>query len=77
MFLSTLSVRICAPVITATTKYQLMKRMIMRVMTVLMNTVTNLILNTEPFPFLNLMLYFLCMIYGNDIFLFFLEFHVF
>ena len=77
MLLSTLSVRIYAPVITATTKYQLMKRMIMRAMTVLMNTVTNLILNTEPFPFLNLMLCFLCMIYGNDIFLFFLEFHVF
>ena len=48
---TTLSVRISAPVITATTKRQLMKRMMMRVMTFLMNTVTNLILNTEPFPF--------------------------
>ena len=47
----TLSVRICAPVITVTRKHQLMKRMMMRAMTVLVNTVTNLILNTEPFPF--------------------------
>ena len=50
---TTLSVRICAPVVTATTKSQLMKRMMMRAMTVLMNTVTNLILNTKPFPFFN------------------------
>ena len=31
-----------------------MKRMMMRVMTVLMNTVTNLILNTEPFLFFDI-----------------------
>ena len=41
-------------VITATTKRQLMKRMMMRETTVLMNTVTNLILNTEPFSFFNI-----------------------
>ena len=41
-------------VITATTKRQLMKRMMMRETTVLMNTVTNPILNTEPFSFFNI-----------------------
>ena len=40
-----------APVITVTTKCHLMKPMMIRVMVVLVNTVTNLILNTEPFPF--------------------------
>ena len=51
---TTLSVRICARVTTATTKRQLMKRMMMRAMTVLINTVTNLFLNTEPFPFFDI-----------------------
>ena len=50
----TLSVRICVPVVTVTTKRQLMKRMMMRAMKVLMNTVTNLMLNTEPFPFFDI-----------------------
>ena len=51
---TTLNVWICAPVIAATTKRQLMKRMMMRAMTVLKNTVTNLFLNMEPFPFFDI-----------------------
>ena len=74
---TTLSVRICAHVTTATTKRQLMKLMMMRAMTVLINTVTNLILNTEPFPFFGIDAIFLYMIYGSDIFLLILEFQVF
>ena len=51
---TTLSVQICAPVITATIKRQLMRRMMIRAMTVLMNTVMNLILNTESFLFFDI-----------------------
>ena len=74
----TLSVRTCAPVITATTKCLLMKRMMMRaIMNAVVNTVTDLILNTDSCPFfLTLMLYFLYKIYGSDIFLLFLKFQV-
>ena len=48
---TTLSVWICVHVTTVTTKHQLMKRMMLKAMTVLLNKMTNLILNTEPFPF--------------------------
>ena len=49
---ATLSVRTCAPVITATTKCLLMKRMMMRaIINAVVNTVTDLILNTDSCPF--------------------------
>ena len=54
VFKTTLSVRMCAPLTTVTTKCQLMKQMMMKAMTVLMNTVTNLLLNNEPFPFFDI-----------------------
>ena len=60
-----------------TTKGRLMKRMMMRAMIVLMNTVTNLILSTESFPFFDIDAIFLYMIYRSNIFLLFLEFQVF
>ena len=54
VFKTTLSVRMCAPVTTVITKCQLMKQMMMKAMTVLINTVTNLLLNNEPFPFFDI-----------------------